>query len=635
MKLAWLSGHQLLDDGFVTVAVELKDTQPTSRGSQAPQAARMIELGYPRVPDPAVVWGSPAVEGDWKVLFNAGTTVAAGEFYSFGNFAGRTVDGSFFWRNPNTRSGVFAAGGNLLVGNLSGTGECPTVPIVDGLADPVLLEQVVADPNCFAFNEIFPGGFTPRFGGDVNDRSLIVGWRSGSVDEFSYDVSFSTGLSEASYRINNTVNASYGPRTPFNFNIGSQAQSENLVNLDFTTPIDVGVDSPLHMAFGLQYHREEFEIVAGDRASWAPGGLEEQGFSVGSNGFQGFSTEVAGIFSRSSYATYADVEVDVSDELLLTGALRYEDFSDFGGTLNGKISGRLEVSPTVALRASASTGFRAPSIGQLSLRRVATTFSGGMLAESVTLPPTHPVAVLKGGRPLEPEESTNWNLGAVMSSGNATYSVDWFRIAVDHRIALTQQSLSEADRKALLDRNLQGAGGTIALVSFFVNDISTETWGIDLTASSDWDWNGGRLVLTAAYNFTNVDVTDQGVTLSDVGVEELEDALPATRVTFTVGYDRTNWRGTVRTNYYGEVFELLFNDEGLGFRTDSLVVLDAAVSRPVGSHTLTFGIDNVFDIQPDRHPFADMSGFAGSELPNGHPAGYNGAGYYVLLTSEF
>ena len=339
-------------------------------------------------------------------------------------FAGRTVDGSFFWRNPNTRSGVFAAGGNLLVGNLSGTGECPTVPIVDGLADPVLLEQVVADPNCFAFNEIFPGGFTPRFGGDVNDRSLIVGWRSGSVDEFSYDVSFSTGLSEASYRINNTVNASYGPRTPFNFNIGSQAQSENLVNLDFTTPIDVGMDSPLHMAFGLQYHREEFEIVAGDRASWAPGGLEEQGFSVGSNGFQGFSTEVAGIFSRSSYATYADVEVDVSDELLLTGALRYEDFSDFGGTLNGKISGRLEVSPTVALRASASTGFRAPSIGQLSLRRVATTFSGGMLAESVTLPPTHPVAVLKGGRPLEPEESTNWNLGAVMSSGNATYSVD-------------------------------------------------------------------------------------------------------------------------------------------------------------------------------------------------------------------
>ena len=172
-------------------------------------------------------------------------------------------------------------------------------------------------------------------------------------------------------------------------------------------------------------------------------------------------------------------------------------------------------------------------------------------------------------------------------------------------------------------------------MSFFVNDISTETWGIDLTASSDWDWNGGRLVLTAAYNFTNVDVTDQGVTLSDVGVEELEDALPATRVTFTVGYDRTNWRGTVRTNYYGEVFELLFNDEGLGFRTDSLVVLDAAVSRPVGSHTLTFGIDNVFDIQPDRHPFADMSGFAGSELPNGHPAGYNGAGYYVLLTSEF
>ncbi len=630
-------GTRLGRDGFATISAELRDSAPTSRGSQDPQATYLIDNGYTSVADPVVIWGSPEVENDFKVLVNAAAEAGVSELYGFGGWSGRDVDGSFFYRNPNTRSGVFAGtDGNLLVADLTPDDgvACPSVPVIGGLAVPGALNAVIADPDCFVYNEWFPGGFTPRFGGEVADSFATGGWR-GSRGDLNYDFSLSAGRNEAVYRIRNTVNASYGPDTPTMFDLGAQIQFERLANADFTLPVDVGAASDLNVAFGAQFHQEIFEIVAGDTESWAPGGFEDQGFSVGSNGFQGFSADVSGRFSRDSYSAYLDLEVDATDAWLVSGALRYEEFSDFGDTANGKLASRFSFSDAFALRVAASTGFRAPSIGQSNLRRAATVVVDGQLAESLTLPPTNPVAMLKGGRQLQPEESVNLSLGAVFSLGAVDVSLDWFRIDVDDRIALTQQSLSDRDRADLVAANFIGAE-TVTAVSFFVNDIRTETIGADLVVDTGFDWAGGRASLTLAGNATRTKVLERGATLSEAAARELEDALPDSRATLTFEYARGSWNGLVRVNYYDDVYEHLFNCETCAITTEALTVVDAALTWTLSSaYTVSLGVDNLFDKQPDEHRFAGVAGYLGADFPLNHPSGFNGGSYYLRFDAAF
>ena len=638
MMLSGAFGTDLGSDGFATLSFELKDSAPTSRGSQDPQATYLVENGYTDIADPVVIWGSPDIEDDFKVLVNAATRAGVGELYSFGTWSGREVDGSFYFRNPNTRKGVFAdaTGANLLVADLTPDNDlpCGTVPVVGGLADPDTRDAVMADPDCFVFTEWFPGGFTPRFGGEVGDASLVAGFRGAHAGLVQYDFSVSVGRNEIVYRIRNTVNASYGPNTPTAFDLGAQIQFERLVNADFVLLVPVGAASDLNVAFGAQHHNEVFEMVAGDTESWAPGGLENQGFSVGSNGFQGFSADVAGKFSRESASAYVDLSVDVTERWLADAALRYERFSDFGRTTNGKLASRFEVAEGLAVRIAAGTGFRAPSIGQSSLRRAATVIVDGQLTESLTLPPTDPLAMLKGGRQLSPEESVHWGVGALFSLGPMDVTLDWFRIDVDGRIALTQQNLSAQDGMDLIAAGFIGAG-TVTAVSFFVNDIETETTGLDLMAQTGFDWLGGRLNLALASNVTRTNVIDRGATLSLAGEKELEDSLPDNRVSFTVDYARSNWRGWIRMNHYGDVYEHLFNSESIGITTASLTVVDAELTRAFSAaYEIALGVRNLFDTQPDRHQFAGVSGYYGADFPLNHPAGFNGGGYYVRLEAN-
>lgn len=375
-------------------------------------------------------------------------------------------------------------------------------------------------------------------------------------------------------------------------------------------------------------------MVAGDTESWAPGGFEDQGFSVGSNGFQGFSADVAGRFGRHSYAAYVDLEVDLTDRWLVSGALRHEQFSDFGNTQNGKFASRLQVAENLALRAAVSTGFRAPSIGQSNLRRAATVFVDGQLTESLTLPPTNPVAMLKGGRQLQPEESVNVSIGAAFSIGIIDVTLDWFRIEVDGRIALTQQNLSARDHSDLLAARITGAE-TVTAVSFFVNDIDSETTGLDLVAETAFDLAGGRASLIFAYNATDTTITDPGVTLSAAGIRELEDGLPGTRANLTFDFVRGAWSARARVNYYGSVYEHLFNCESCAIETDALAVMDAELTwAGTGRYAVSLGVRNLFDRQPDEHQYAGVADYLGADYPLNHPSGFNGGSYYLRLRMD-
>ena len=634
---AGIVGTRLGNDGFATFALELKDSAPTSRGTQDPQASRLVANGYTDVADPVVIWGAPDIEDEFSLLVNAAVEAGVGELYAFGNWSGRQVDGSFFYRNPNTRTGVFADGaGSLLVADLTpgNSHACRRVAVTDGLADRTALAEVMADPDCFVYREWFPGGFTPRFGGEVSDTALTAGWRGIRRNGLRYDFSIQGGRNEAVYRIRNTVNASYGPNTPTAFDLGSQVQFERLVNADFALPVDIGAWSDLNVAFGAQHHEEVFEMVAGDTESWAPGGFEDQGFSVGSNGFQGFSADVAGRFGRSSYAGWLDLEVDATSRWLLSGALRYESFSDAGDTLKGKVSSRLELSEGFAVRAAASTGFRAPSIGQSSLRRAATVFRDGRLQESLTLPPTNPVAMLKGGRQLKPEESVNWSAGFALAIGRVNITLDWFHIAVDGRIVLTEQDLNAANRAELLAANVVGAE-TVTAVAFFVNDIDTETTGLDLVADAAFDLAGGHGGLTLAWNVTDTKILERGATLSDAGVRELEDGLPESRGTLTFDYTRGAWSGLMRMRYYGDVYEHLFNCETCWIETGPMVALDAELNWALSDvYTATLGLKNLNDSQPDKHRFAGLAGYLGADYPLNHPGGFNGGSYFLRVSAD-
>ncbi|MEE8057084.1 MAG: TonB-dependent receptor plug domain-containing protein [Pseudomonadales bacterium] len=281
LALSGVFGTHLGQTGFATVAFEIKDAEPNSRGSQDPAAQTLVDAGNTAVADPVVIWGSPEVKNDYKFVFNAAVEAGDSELYGFGNWSTREVEGSFFWRNPNTRGAVFSDGaGNILVADLTanGTGNCPVIPVVNGIADPTALTALAADPDCFSFNEIFPGGFTPRFGGVVNDSSIVGGFRGEWNNRISYDISVSAGRNKIDYRITNTINASLGPDTPLEFDLGTQIQFENIFNADFSTPVDVGAASDLNVAFGMQYFEETFQMIARDPQSYVVGAFTAQGF---------------------------------------------------------------------------------------------------------------------------------------------------------------------------------------------------------------------------------------------------------------------------------------------------------------------------------------------------------------------
>ena len=637
-RFSGVHGIQLGVDGYATVALDVRHNEPTVRSTQDPQALELVQNGFMNVADPVVKWGAPEVKDNYKLLVNAAVPAPMGEVYGFGNWATRDVDGSFFFRNPNTRQNVFVVGpgaeAQRLVADVTGNG-CPEVTVGDARADDPDLVALVADPDCFVFNEWFPGGFTPRFGGIVNDRSMTFGWRGDlPEDKYLFDFSISFGRNQAIYEIHNTVNASYGPNSPTDFYLGEAIQSEQIIGLDWQTRSDIGAFSELNIAFGTQFHREKYEIVQGQNESWQRGRFYDAGFSVGSNGFQGYSRDVAGEFTRENYAAYVDLEVDLTEEWLVSTAARYEVYSDFGNTLNGKFAARYQLTENVAWRGSISTGFRAPSVGQSNLRRTSTGFSGGMLVEQVVLPPTHPISILKGGKALDSESSINVSLGVAFVLGTFDVTVDWFNVAVDNRIALTGLDLTPEDRDELLAGGVTGAD-TVTRVNFYVNDFDTNTSGFDVVAQTDRRLGDGIVNFSFLANMTSTEVTTSlsNSTLDAATAEEIENAVPDVRLNATVDYSVGRWFSRAGLKYYGNVFELLFTDPTLQIRTDPLVMVDAELTYQVtDTVSASAGVRNVFDTRPDEHQFAGVSGFLGADYPLNHPAGFDGGSYYTRLT---
>ena len=520
-------------------------------------------------------------------------------------------------------------------GILDGSANCPVVDIDNdplsptyNVPDPVALAAVFADPNCFSFQEVFPGGFTPRFGGDVSDTSLASGVRGEMDNGLRYDVSASLGQNEVSFFIRNTVNASLGGATPTSFDPGAYTQFERNFNIDF----GYSPTERLNLAFGAEQRKEEFTVRVGQQESFEIGPLSVQGFSVASNGFPGFSNLAGGSFVRNNVGVYFDVEFEATERLLLAAAIRYEDYSDFGTTTNGKLAGNFRITDNVGVRATVSTGFKAPTPGQSNAYNVSTEFdiAADELVNNGTIPSTSAVAALRGGKPLEPEDSTNWTAGVFFNFGGLDVTIDYFNIEVADRLNLSQEyQLTPQEIQDLIDEGITAAA-SLDNFRFFTNDFDTTTEGIDVVATYPLDWaNAGSTNLTLAYNTTSTEVTRFGSTVDETRVKQIEDGVPETRWNFTANHAVSDWNILARVSYFDDWYD---SEDGQTYSGEYL--LDAEVAYQWNDNVrVMLGAQNLLDTYPEDNPnAADTVGNAYSQYS---PFGFNGAFYYMRVRYEF
>ena len=632
------------EETWANLSLEYGGTDPTIRSVQRDDAILLEDAGNINVRNPAQIWGQPITEGDLKFFANYGSVLTDNiDFYGHANYASKRVDGGFYFRNPNTRSGVFSTDGGetLLVGNLAG-GEYPNIPITDNKPDPEELAKVFADPNLFTFQEMFPGGFTPRFGADAVDSSVLLGVKGNAFESMlasglGWDLSAYFGRHHADFFIYNTVNASLGPDTPTDFNPGDYIQTDYNLNFDVTHELS----DMVFLASGLEYRNEGFEVVEGQRESYQIGPLAGQGFSAASNGFSGFGQLTAGEWNRANVAAYLESELRPHKHWLLSLAVRGEDFEDFGQTFNYKVATNVGLTDFLAdagmiandqmvlkLRGSYSTGFRAPTPGQQNTFNVTTEFNFEKddLVNNGTIPSTNKAAALVGGKALEPETSTNFTSGFTFEVRDINLTIDLFDIRMRDRLALSQDfELSEEQKGELLKAGVTSAAN-LQEFRFFTNDFDTTTQGIDVVLTVPVP-NGD---VTAVYNRTETTVTAfNPVTLDDLRIKELEENLPKQRASFTLSQSITSqWSVLGRSSYYGDWYDSE-DDETYTAK----VLFDLETSFLAGSGIImTIGVQNFLNTHPDENP---KSGNIGNQYGQFSPFGFNGAFWYAKVGYSF
>ncbi len=656
------AGLPLFDDGFLNLSAELGRAGETVRSVQRADAAALEAAGNVHVANPAQIWGSPNVDGDLKTFLNLGVPVGNDiRLYAFGNYARKETDGGFYYRNPDSREGVYTRGVHRLVGDLTGDGSggCPTTldPRGDYYRNGTFL---AADfnrdhPNCFVMNQFFPGGFTPRFGGNSRDHSAVAGVRSESDSGLAWDLSVSRGTSDVDFFIRNTVNAALGPANPadFEFDPGAYRQDEANLNADFSYPArGYGPGgSDLTFAFGGEWRREAFRIRSGDMNSWARTfewngrtvDLQSQGFTAGSNGFPGFSEDTGGRWARSSGGAYLETETELRESWTVGAAARFEYYDDFGTTTNGKLSSRAELDANLALRGTFSTGFRAPTPGQANAINATSKNAGSgderQVSIVATIAPSSPVGMALGGRSLRPERSRNVSLGLVWDRAPAAATLDCFHIRVADRLALSRDI--ELNRPDLgpervrddLIATLESEGLASArswnYINYFNNDFTTSTRGCEAVGSYVFETGGGVTVVDAAVSRTLTIVeefTPGGPLADEKEIRDYEFGLPRNRAIISVRHNAGPLSAVARFNYFGGWYDSEEDEDFAGYG-----MADLSLSYRLGGDIqATLGADNVLDAYPELNPnrFTGL----GNKYSQYAPAGFNGRFMWLRVT---
>ena len=596
-------GFAIGENGFLNVSFESVDNDALSRGVQRPVAQGLIDAGVTGVgadspfgDAPFVqTWGRPETSGD-RLFFNSGFDLSnGGEVYMHGGYAETDGRYRFFYR----------AGYDS---------DCST-----GHSTIATLCQ---DPDWVAGT--LRQGYTPYLDGAQTDRSLVAGIKGEMPSGVTYDISVGTGVNELRYVLNNTTAPNLGVAADGSFqrdfDLGGYDQEETNINADFSKALSTDVN----LAFGMEWREETFTTLSGEQAA----------IDGNTSGMSTAQPEAAGDFSRDNIALYADLEHDISDDLLMQYAVRYEDFSDFGSTVNGKVAGRYTVNDSLTLRGSMSTGFHAPTPGQANVSTIITTFdtSSGTQVEQGLVPSTSAAALSVGGAPLKEEESVNFSLGFTSEIGdNTTLTFDMYQIEVDDRIYRTQ------DIKT-------AAGGDI---SFYTNALDVEHRGFDLVLSSSFELiSGMETVASLAYNYNSIDVTDQKMVgdikpVKDSLVEDIENNYPEDRwVLNTMTNINDKLSLMARLNFYGEHYDergTIGADTDPSAEIDSIIYMDIELGYDVSDNLrITAGGSNIFDEYVDEIGAPNANRMSvGLQYPRRTAANYEGGSWYLRANYSF
>jgi len=486
---------------------------------------------------------------------------------------------------------------------------------------------------------IYPNGFLPLIAPKILDYSATVGIKGETNAEIRWDLSHTIGGNELNYTVKNSLNASLGTASPTSFDAGGLSFRQHTTSFDLFKALDLGFKSPLNIAAGLEWRYEVFAIDAGDKASYLDGGIpildginKGQATIAGSQGFPGFTQRNAVNKSRNNWATYLDLNMQFYDKLSVGLAGRYEYYSDFGSTINGKFSLGYQAFDSLLLRGSVSTGFRAPSLQQSYFDSTATIKINDEVVPVEIEPVTDETSQGLGALPLDPETSRHFTAGFVYSPlPSFSFSMDYFYTKINDRIVLSENitpgfSPEIAD---VLDVRHLGA------VRFFTNAINTETHGIDIRANYTMLFdNDSQLKLSALYQY-NKTLLQGGVRVIDIlarsgrnalfGAKEqerLESGQPNQSLILMADYQYKAFDGVVKLIKAGGFSEA-------GQRTSSQWLADIDLAYQIHPNfNIAVGVHNLFDSTPDRN--ATDGTFLQSS-----PYGYNGGFYYFRLSADF
>lgn len=479
---------------------------------------------------------------------------------------------------------------------------------------------------------IYPNGFLPMINTDIKDQSLAVGIR-GMANHWKIDFSNTWGQNSFMYEIKNTLNASLLTNTKIDYNAGGFSFMQNTTNLDIDRNWD-GIFEGLNLAFGLEYRLENYQITAGEEGSWAQYDTDGRVYTGadgemlrkdifgetrpgGAQVFPGFRPKNALSKYRNSVAGYADLEVDFTKRLLLTGALRFEDYSDFGATLNGKLAGRYRLSDNWSVRAAANTGFRAPSLPQLYYNSVSTVAVGQGITQTATYSNDSRAAKLLGIPQLKQETSKSVSMGLTgrLPAWNLKVTLDGYFIRIDNRVTLSGfftkpkgENLSKPQQE--LRKLFELAGANKA--TFFANAINTESRGVELVITQHSKLGHATLRNDLAATFSKTQqvgdikaskpLADAGLTNTYFNAESklyLEKVVPRVKVNLSNTLQWKKWDVMLRNVFFGSVTNASDVPEQQQVYAPR-VITDLTMGYQLNKGLrLSVGANNLLDIYPE------------------------------------
>ncbi|MPY21166.1 TonB-dependent receptor [Shewanella psychropiezotolerans] len=640
------TGFDLGDDGgFINLSLEYRDDDGTNRAQPDIGGSPTIAPG---TLSDEVRWGQGNAASEFQsVFYNAMMPVGEVELYSFGGYSNRTALGNGFWRNFNEASKNIA--------------------------------------------QVYPDGFLPRIYNEAQDISVAAGVRGDINDDWQFDVSGVYGQNRYDFDSRNSINASYAAEYLYNNPDASDADiaansgptsgysggfrfDQTTLNADINGFVDIGWDEPLYVAFGTEYRSENYEIVAGELASYScgmsnadsafPSVMDPDVFAgCGFQAYPGLRPDAAGKADRNSYAFYLDLETQLTDVWSLGTAARFEDFSDAGSDLVWKVSSRYEVTDDFALRGAVSTGFRAPSLQQSAYTAYTTNLGpGGVLSDSFTATAGSAFPSALGVESLDLETSENLSLGFVFNATEEiSVTLDAYKVKIKDRITLG--SLLTAEDVAFSPEAVAALNATGAdQANYFSNSVNSTTQGLDLIVTYGTQMFAGDFNATLAGNLNETEIDSvnaaegipEDVALDDLQRSFLTDGQPKERATLTFDYSKNDWRGMIRANYFGETNVTYFGNDHIGLPdelspTGSFLptsIVEAAVLVDINieyqfTESLSFsaGINNIFDVTPDELGANESLDFITNQAfkypVRALPYGFDGTTYTAKVNFNF